>query len=111
MKDGRRVVLLTGANGFVGRNIAPALSASGMIVRKAMRKPSSEPNTVVIDTIGPDTNWDEALRGVDALVHLAARVHHPREEHASESIAASIPMEHCSLPDAPPRQACVSSSI
>ena len=49
-----------------------------------MRKPSSEPNTVVIDTIGPDTNWDEALRGVDAVVHLAARVHHPREEHASE---------------------------
>ena len=84
MKDGRLVVLLTGANGFVGRNIAPVLSASGMIVQKAMRKPSSEPNTVVIDTIGPDTNWDEALRGVDAVVHLAARVHHPREEHASE---------------------------
>jgi UDP-glucose 4-epimerase len=84
VKDGRLVVLLTGANGFVGRNIAPVLSASGMIVRKAMRKPSSEPNTVVIDTIGPDTNWDDALRGVDAVVHLAARVHHPREEHASE---------------------------
>ena len=84
MKDDRLVVLLTGANGFVGRNIAPVLSASGMIVRKAMRKPSSEPNTVVTDTIGPDTNWDEALRGVDAVVHLAARVHHPHEEHASE---------------------------
>jgi UDP-glucose 4-epimerase len=84
MKDGRLVVLLTGANGFVGRNVAPVLAASGMIVRKAMRKPSSEPDTVVIDTIGPDTNWGEALRGVDAVVHLAARVHHPREEHASD---------------------------
>jgi len=84
MQDGRIVVLLTGANGFVGRNVAPLLAANGMIVRQAMRKPSSEPNTVIIDTIGPETNWEEALRGVDAVVHLAARVHHPREEHASE---------------------------
>jgi UDP-glucose 4-epimerase len=84
MKDDRLVVLVTGANGFVGRNVAPVLAASGMIVRKAMRKPSSGSDTVVIDTIGPNTNWDEALRGVDAVVHLAARVHHPREDHASE---------------------------
>jgi UDP-glucose 4-epimerase len=84
MQDGRLVVLLTGANGFVGRNVAPVLAANGMIVRQAMRKPSSEPNTVIIDTIGPETNWEEALRGVDAVVHLAARVHHPREEHASD---------------------------
>jgi UDP-glucose 4-epimerase len=55
-----------------------------MIVRQALRRHSSEPNTVVIGAIGPGTNWDEALRGVDAVVHLAARVHHPREEHASE---------------------------
>jgi UDP-glucose 4-epimerase len=84
MKDGRLVVLLTGANGFVGRNVAPVLAASGMIVLRAMRKPSSEPDTVVIDAIGPETRWDEAVRGVDAVVHLAARVHHPREEHASD---------------------------
>src|SRR5260370_4622174 len=84
MKDGRLVVLLTGANGFVGRNVAPVLAANGTIVRRAMRKRSSEPNTVTIDAIGPGTNWDEALRGVDAVVHLAARVHHPREEHAND---------------------------
>ena len=24
---------------------------------------------------GPDTDWSEALSGVDAVVHLAARVH------------------------------------
>src|SRR5665213_1242275 len=84
MKDGRLVVLLTGANGFVGRNVVPVLAANDMIVRKAMRERLSEPNTVIIDAIGPETNWDEALRGVDAVVHLAARVHHPREEHASD---------------------------
>ena len=84
MKDGRLVVLVTGANGFVGRNVAPVLTANSMIVRQAMRKPSSQANTVIIDAVGPQTNWEEALVGVDAVLHLAARVHHPREEHAAE---------------------------
>jgi UDP-glucose 4-epimerase len=84
MKDGRLVVLVTGANGFVGRNVVPALKADGMmIVRQAMRKPSPDENTVIIDAVGPHTDWAEALVGVDAVVHLAARVHHPREEHAA----------------------------
>jgi UDP-glucose 4-epimerase len=84
MRDGRPLILMTGTNGFVGRNVAPVLAANGMIVRRAMRTPSSAPNTVVIDSIGPETNWREPLRGVDAVVHLAARVHHPHEEHAAE---------------------------
>jgi UDP-glucose 4-epimerase len=84
MKDGRLVVLVTGANGFVGQNVAPVLTSNGMIVRRATRKPSSYANTVIIDAIGPQTNWEEALIGVDAVLHLAARVHHPREEHATE---------------------------
>jgi UDP-glucose 4-epimerase len=84
MKNDHRVVLLTGANGFVGRNVAPVLTANGMIVRQAMRKPSSQPNSVIVNAIGPQTDWNEALFGVDAVVHLAARVHHPHEENAQE---------------------------
>lgn len=84
MKDDQPVVLLTGANGFVGRNLAPVLAANGMIVRRAVRKPSADLNTVVIDAIGPQTDWSEALSEVDAVVHLAARVHHPREKNATE---------------------------
>jgi UDP-glucose 4-epimerase len=84
MKDDHRVVLLTGANGFVGRNVAPVLTANGMIVRQAMRKPSSQPNSVIIDAIGPQTDWNEALFEVDAVVHLAARVHHPHEQDSTE---------------------------
>src|SRR5712664_116938 len=84
MKGGRLVVLLTGASGFVGRNLVPVLTANGMIVRQAMRKPSPHPNTVIIDAIGPETDWSEALFEVDAVVHLAARVHHSHEEHATE---------------------------
>src|ERR1700737_2883737 len=84
MKDGRLVVLLTGANGFVGRNLAPVLTATGMFFREVMRKPSPHPNTVIIDAIGTQTDWNEALSEDDAVVHLAARVHHPHEEHATE---------------------------
>ena len=84
MKDGQLVVLLTGANGFVGRNLAPVLAANGMIVRQAARGPSLDPNTMLIDTIGPQTDWGKALFEVDAVVHLAARVHHPRDEDANE---------------------------
>ncbi|NOJ43532.1 NAD-dependent epimerase/dehydratase family protein [Bradyrhizobium australiense] len=83
MEDGRLVVLLTGANGFVGQNLVPVLKRNGMIVRQAVRKPSPDATSIMIGTIGPHTNWAEALVGVDAVVHLAARVHHPREEHAA----------------------------
>ena len=84
LRDDRPVILLTGASGFVGRNIAPVLAANNMTVRRAIRKRTLEPNTVVIDTIGPTTIWDEALRGVSAVVHLAGRAHQPQEEHEAE---------------------------
>jgi UDP-glucose 4-epimerase len=84
MKGGRLVVLLTGASGFVGRNVAPMLTANGMIVKRAMRKSMPDANTVVIEAVGSHTDWKQALIGVDAVVHLAARVHHPREEHQTE---------------------------
>lgn len=89
MKKGRLVVLLTGANGFVGRNLAPVLTANGMVVRQAMRKPSPHPNTIIIDAVGPQTDWNEALSEVDAVVHLAARVHHPHEESATDIYRAT----------------------
>ena len=84
MKNDPLIVLVTGANGFVGLNVAPVLTSSGMIVRQATRRPLPGTNTAIIDGIGPQTNWEAALKGVDAVLHLAARVHHPREEHAAE---------------------------
>lgn len=84
MKDGRPVVLVTGAAGFVGRHVVPALTREGWIVRRAVRKPSGADDEIVIDSLGPTTDWQAALVDVDAVVHLAARVHHQREEHAVE---------------------------
>jgi UDP-glucose 4-epimerase len=83
MTDERRpVVLVTGASGFVGRHLAPALARKGWTVRRAVRQPSGNSEEVMIESIGPATDWKTALAGVDAVVHLAARVHHPNEERA-----------------------------
>jgi UDP-glucose 4-epimerase len=84
MKNGQRVVLLTGANGFVGRNLAPTLTANGMIVRRVMRNPSTDPNTFIIKAIDLQTDWKDAFLEVDTVVHLAARVHHPHDGNATE---------------------------
>ncbi len=37
---------------------------------------------ITVGELGPDTDWSEALRGVDVVVHLAARVHQMRDTAA-----------------------------
>ena len=71
-------VLVTGANGFVGRSVVRRLRAANIEVVAAMRDPHPMPpgvKIVHIQSVGGDTNWLEALYEVDAVVHLAARVH------------------------------------
>ena len=84
MSEVQPVVMLTGSSGFVGRHMAPALARSGWVVRRAVRKATGNADEATIGSIGPVTDWRAALAGVDAVVHLAARVHHRREEHAVE---------------------------
>ena len=74
-------LLVTGATGFVGRFLSAKLLAEGCSVRGtllAFENPASlvkgvEP--VVIEPLGPDTPWSQALCGIDTIIHLAARVH------------------------------------
>ncbi|MGY6214761.1 UDP-glucose 4-epimerase family protein [Methylolobus aquaticus] len=71
-------VLITGASGFVGRALCHALSRAGLCVRGASRRPlsvSEDTEAALVEELGPDTDWSAALAGVDAVVHLAARVH------------------------------------
>jgi nucleoside-diphosphate-sugar epimerase len=73
-------VLVTGATGFVGRHVCPAIIGAGHEVSAAVRRPD-HPNISpgasyhVVPDIGPETEWGKALSGIDAVVHLAARVH------------------------------------
>jgi UDP-glucose 4-epimerase len=82
MKNGKPLVLVTGASGFVGGHVAPLLQQEGWEVRRAVRKRSGRGEEVVVGSLGPATDWSDALTDVDAVVHLAARVHHQHEEHA-----------------------------
>jgi nucleoside-diphosphate-sugar epimerase len=74
-------VLVTGATGFVGRVVVQRLLADGRRVRAAVRTSAAslpagvEP--IVVGDIDGGTRWADALAGIDAVVHLAARVHVP----------------------------------
>ncbi len=74
---GERTVMVTGASGFVGRALCDHLENEGYRVRKVMRLGHSlRPGLDIgIEDIGVSTDWLEAVTGVDAIVHLAARVH------------------------------------
>jgi len=75
----RHVILVTGANGFVGYSLCKALYDYGHQVRSAVRKNDSviAPNTirVTVGEISDQTDWTEALNGIDTVIHLAAHVH------------------------------------
>ena len=73
-----RTVLITGANGFVGQLLCAAMLKQGWRIRAALRLPHQMPagvKPVIIGEIDGKTGWAEALRGVDVVIHLAARVH------------------------------------
>ncbi|OMI12923.1 hypothetical protein BSN85_08775 [Bradyrhizobium brasilense] len=73
-------VLVTGASGFVGSKLTPALVRAGFLVRAASRR-----RTAVADVPGvewmklPDlefeVDWSPLLDGVEVVVHLAAIAH------------------------------------
>ena len=79
-------VLVTGASGFVGRALCAALGEAGHEVVASTRG-AVEPwvpglEVRPIPDIGPDTDWSGALAGIDAVAHLAARVHVMKERRA-----------------------------
>ena len=74
-------VLITGANGFVGKVVGEKMIADGWRVRGAVRSQEAAGQlpegveAVIIDAIGADTDWPPLLKGIDVVIHLAARVH------------------------------------
>jgi UDP-N-acetyl-alpha-D-quinovosamine dehydrogenase len=72
----RGKVLVTGAHGFIGHTLCKHLSAIGVPSVGAVRalRPDDPAGTLALGDFAA-AEWDEALRGVDAIVHLAGRAH------------------------------------
>lgn len=73
-------IFVTGANGFIGKRLVGELIQRGHTVTACVRdaskmNPLNSSAVFVIDEIGPDTDWSDAIAGHDMVVHLAARVH------------------------------------
>jgi nucleoside-diphosphate-sugar epimerase len=71
-------VLITGASGFIGRTAVRMLAGAGWTVRAALRAGATldaDVEKVIVGDLSHDTDWSEALKSVDAVLHLAARVH------------------------------------
>lgn len=82
------MILVTGANGFVGRVLCRRLAEAGIPVTAAWRGNGSPPDgaarAIRIPSIGPQDDFRTLLDGCAAVVHLAARVHVMHENAAAE---------------------------
>lgn len=80
-----KTVLVTGANGFIGRHLCLSLSRHGMRVLADLRAAALPPELDgrverrTIADLGSPHELDPALRGVDVVVHLAAPVYVMRD--------------------------------
>lgn len=78
------MTLVTGATGFVGGAVLERIASDGICrLRAVARRPVRAiqgVDTVHVGDLGPDTDWHVVLRGVETLVHAAARVHVVRDK-------------------------------
>lgn len=80
-------VLVTGANGFVGKALCALLVRHGHQVvactRSGVASWSPEYQYAMVADVDSNTRWQEHLLKVDVVVHLAALVHAMRDDSAS----------------------------
>lgn len=83
-------ILITGANGFVGRYLSDYLANQGLTVRRAMRSNASANDQVetgfMVPSVDDSTDWTKALLGCEVVIHLAARVH-VMNDHSADPLA------------------------
>jgi UDP-glucose 4-epimerase len=88
-------VLVTGANGFLGRAVVRAFVAAGHGVRALVRPAAHVDDawTDSVDVVRADLRWSNdlarALDGVDALVHLAASVRGDEAEQFASTVVGT----------------------
>lgn len=82
-------MLITGASGFIGRNVCKEFEQKGHQVIKVVRKRSLSREAslgfIPMD-ISPQTDWGELLFGVDVVIHLAAVAHKKLSEDSIDEL-------------------------
>ena len=73
------MILVTGGTGFVGSRLLKRLFEDGYKTRASVRSPLSVLpegiQSILIDGMTASTDWSSALKGVQAVIHCASRVH------------------------------------
>lgn len=85
-------ILITGATGFVGRALITRAASTGehqlrCVIRRGVAPDLPGVEIVNVPEIGAETQWAAPLRGVDCVVHLAAKVH-DLKAHGPDSLDA-----------------------
>jgi nucleoside-diphosphate-sugar epimerase len=83
-------LLITGANGFVGQALTLEAFRRGFNACAAVREISTLPSYIDVVSVGhvnSGTDWSQALKDCDVVVHLAARAH-VRDERGSDPLEA-----------------------
>ena len=90
------MILLTGATGFIGRALVDYLSQKSISLVAAVRRSEDrlpeDVKKVCVGDLSTKTDFREALRGVETVVHLAARVH-----VMNETLEDPLPLPNRSL--------------
>ncbi len=71
-------VLVTGASGFIGRSLVPALNRAGYFVRAVTRQNAmlaGAHESVTISDLSKPIVWAPIVNGMDAVIHLAGIAH------------------------------------
>ena len=95
------MVLVTGANGFVGAAVVATAVKRGVHIRAAVRRPvesaCADVEYAIGQSLSADADWTAALAGVEAVVHTAARVHvmkdpasDPLHEYRRANVAGTV---------------------
>lgn len=86
-----RRVLILGAGGFIGAQVAAAFDRAGWEVRAAARRPARSARRapafdwVALDFADPDADWAAALSGADAVVNCVGAL----QDGADDSLIAA----------------------
>jgi nucleoside-diphosphate-sugar epimerase len=91
-------ILVTGANGFIGTELCKALARLNLDVVAVVRQPKSTDKNAqfVFKELNASTNWQDNLKNIDVVIHLAGRAHilkevaaYPYQEFESINVDAT----------------------